>query len=36
MSLADKYVKAFYNITDDYRKKHKERVKTEEKDRKSF
>ena len=31
--LADKYVKGFYNITQDYRIEHDERMKTERKDR---
>ena len=32
--LAEKYVKGFYNITNDYRKEHEERMKTEREDRK--
>ena len=32
-SLADKYVKGFYNITEDYRKEHDERMKNERSDR---
>lgn len=32
--LADKYVKAFYNITKDYQKEHLEKQKTEREDRK--
>lgn len=31
--LAEKYVKGFYNITDDYRKEHEKRMKTERSDR---
>ena len=32
--LTDKYVKGFYNLTNDYRKEHEERMKTEREDRK--
>ena len=32
--LADKYVKGFYNITEEYKKEHDERMKTERSDRK--
>ena len=32
--LADKYVKGFYNITEEYKKEHDERMKTERTDRK--
>ena len=32
--LTDKYVKGFYNLTKDYRKKHEERMKAERDDRK--
>ena len=32
--LTEKYVKGFYNITNDYRKEHDERMKTEREDRK--
>ena len=32
--LTDKYVKGFYNLTQDYRKEHDERMKTERADRK--
>lgn len=32
--LAEKYVKGFYNITDEYRKEHDERMKSERSDRK--
>ena len=34
VTLADKYVKGFYNITKEYRKEHDERMKTEREDRK--
>ena len=32
--LTEKYVKGFYNLTNDYRKEHEERMKTEREDRK--
>ena len=34
VTLADKYVKGFYNITRKYKKEHEERMKTEREDRK--
>ena len=34
MPLTDKYVKGFYNLTQDYRKEHDERMKNERADRK--